>query len=277
MPALLTEHKRRVTSVFNLAALGYDRPAVQFFRLAGEHLVAFAGVERGHAVLDIATGTGAAAIPAARAVGPDGRVVGIDLASEMLVRARAKILREYLMNVELRVSDAETPPFAEGTFDVALAAASLYFLPDMGAALREWRRIVRRGGTVAFSAFGQSAFEPLSSMFADAIRGYGIPLPHPHPFAWQRLTDASLCAALLKDAGFTDVAVETRRLDVSLPDAAAWWEVICGSAFRGPVAELTREQRDQFRQEHLHEIAALATGDGIHLDVPILLAKGRKP
>jgi arsenite methyltransferase len=277
MQTMMTEHKRRVAGVFNLAALGYDRPAVRFFRLAGEQLVSFAGVTCGQRVLDLATGTGAAAIPSARTVGPDGRVVGIDLAGEMLALARANIRRAYLMNVALRIGDAEMPPFAEDTFDVALSAAGLFFLPDMGAALREWRRVVRRGGTVAFSSFGETAFAPLWSHFAEHLRHYGVPLPAPHPFAWQRLTDPALCVSLLNDADFTEVSVETRQVGYYLPNADAWWEVVWGSAFRGPVLQLTPEQRERFRREHLREVAALATADGIYLDVPILLARGRKP
>jgi hypothetical protein len=62
-----------------------------------------------------------------------------------------------------------------------------------------------------------------------------------------------------------------------LPNADAWWEVLWGSGFRGPVAQLTLERRERFRREHLQEIATLATADGIYLDVPILLARGRKP
>jgi len=276
MQTMMTEHKRRVAGVFNLAALGYDRPAVRFFQNAGEHLVAFAGVTCGQRVLDLATGTGAAAIPAARAAGPDGRVVGIDLAGEMLALARANIRRAYLMNVALRIGDAEMPPFADDTFDVALSAASLFFLPDMGAALREWRRVVRRGGTVAFSSFAETAFAPLWYRFTERLRSYDVLLPSP-PFSWQRLTDPALCANPLNGAGFIDISVETRQVGYHLPNADAWWEVVCGSAFRGPVVQLTPEQRERFRREHLQEIAALAAADGIYLDVPILLAKGRKP
>ena len=103
----LSEHKRRVAAVYNLAAPGYDKPAVRFFRLCAERLVEVAGVLHAQRVLDIATGTGVAALAAARAVGPTGQVVGVDIAADMLAQAQRKVDEAHLTNEDLARFKAE--------------------------------------------------------------------------------------------------------------------------------------------------------------------------
>jgi ubiquinone/menaquinone biosynthesis C-methylase UbiE len=64
----LNEHKRRVAAPYNLAAAGYDKPNVRFFHLVAQQLVDLVGLQPGQRVLDVATGTGATALCAARAL-----------------------------------------------------------------------------------------------------------------------------------------------------------------------------------------------------------------
>ena len=61
-----------------------------------------------------------------------------------------------------------------------------------------------------------------------------------------------------------------------LHDAGEWWDIVWNSGFRGPVSQLTPGQLAQFRQEHLAEVARLATTRGIWLDVPSIFAIGHK-
>ncbi|MFQ5899678.1 MAG: class I SAM-dependent methyltransferase [Candidatus Methylomirabilia bacterium] len=142
----LSEHKRRVAAVYNLAAAGYDKPAMHFFLRAATHLVQFAEIQSGQTILDAATGTGAAAIAAARVVGPTGRVVGVDIAKDMLEQARRNVAAAGLTNIELREGDAEYLPFEDHNFDTVICASSIFFLADMVAGLREWRRVAKSGG-----------------------------------------------------------------------------------------------------------------------------------
>ncbi len=186
----LTEHKRRVAGVYNLASSGYDRSPLRFFRLVASRLVELADVQRGHQILDVATGTGAAALAAALRVGRTGRVTGVDIAADMLAQARRNVAAADLSNVDLHEADAEALPFQDRTFDAVICASSIFFLPEMQAGPREWTRVAKPGGRVAFSAFGATAFQPQSDLFEVRIRGYGISLPpQKRPFGWQRLTD----------------------------------------------------------------------------------------
>src|SRR5581483_2247040 len=96
-------------------------------------LLRLGGVRRGRSVLDIGTGLGEPALPAARAVGPTGRVVGIDISAQMLHIARERA--GDLSNVEFLVADLEDIPLPPSTFDVALSRWSLMFAVDHVATL----------------------------------------------------------------------------------------------------------------------------------------------
>lgn len=107
---------------------------------------ALGAVRLGDAVLDLGCGAGFDACVAAMAVGPTGRVVGVDLSSEMLVVAERGRAVAGLPNVEFRQADVEVLPFSDATFDVALSNGVLNLIPDKPAALREVFRVLKPGG-----------------------------------------------------------------------------------------------------------------------------------
>lgn len=212
---------------------------MRFFPLCAARLVELVHIQPGQEVLDVGTGTGAAALPAAKLTGPGGRVVGVDIAQEMLAQARRKAAAEGLTSMELRVEDAERLSFSDNTFEVVLSASSIFFLPDMLAGLREWWRVAKPGGAVAIQGYGTSAFQPISDLFEARIRSYGVTFPLPrHPFSWQRLTDPQRYTDLLRKAGYEDVGAHTEQLGYYLHGVEEWWDVVWNSGFRGPVALL---------------------------------------
>ena len=278
MSSELSEHKRRVAATYNLASAGYDKEAVRFFPLCASRLVELIGLQPGQRVLDVATGTGAAAIAAARSIGPDGQVVGVDIATDMLGQARRKIEAAQLTNIELHEEDAEHLSYAEKSFDAVICAFGIFFLPEMLAGPREWKRVVKEAGVVAFSAFGESAFQPISDLFEARIRAYGVTFPVPrHPFSWQRLTSLEQCCSLLQDASLEQIEAHTEQLGYYLQTPQQWWEIVWNSGFRGPVSQLSLKQLEQFKLEHLAEVGQLATDQGIWLDVATLFVWGHKP
>ena len=105
-----------------------------------------AKLSRGDAALDVARGTGKLTAALAGAVGPAGRVVGVDLSSAMLVEARRAF--GELANVEFRIGDALALPVDEGSFDAATIAFGLRNLASFEDGFREMARVVRSGGRV---------------------------------------------------------------------------------------------------------------------------------
>ena len=140
-----------IIDVFDRVSGEYDSVGVDFFTPMAAALVRVAAPLPGERVLDLGCGRGAALLPAARAVGPAGRVVGIDLAPGMVSRTRAETAK--LPQVSVVVGDAQQPDFPAGSFDLITAAMVLFFLPDPPAALGAYRRLLRPGGRLAFSSF----------------------------------------------------------------------------------------------------------------------------
>jgi SAM-dependent methyltransferase len=113
----------------------------------GRALVDAVGVRIGERVLDIATGTGNAAISAALA---GGRVVGLDLTSSMFDAASQRA-SEAGVEIEWVEGDAEALPFAAGAFDVALSTFGIMFAPRHAVAAAEMVRVVRDGGRIGLA------------------------------------------------------------------------------------------------------------------------------
>jgi SAM-dependent methyltransferase len=128
-------------------------------------LVDLAGLVPGRRVLDVACGTGIVARTAADRLKGAGAVVGVDVNEAMLTVARG-----IRSDIEWRHGDVAKLPFADGSFDVALCQMALMFFPDRVGALREMRRVVTPGGTVAIVVPGrlesQPAYGPLVEIAA---------------------------------------------------------------------------------------------------------------
>jgi SAM-dependent methyltransferase len=105
-------------------------------------------------VLDVACGTGVAAITAARA---GARVAGLDLTPQLLERARENA-RLAQVDVEWREGDAEELPFADETFDVVISQFGHMFAPRPDVTVAEMLRVLKPGGRIAFSTWPPELF-----------------------------------------------------------------------------------------------------------------------
>jgi len=272
-----SEHKQKVAAGFNLASVGYDRQAVRFLALTARRLVEIAAVGNQETVLDVATGTGHSAIALSTLVGAEGQVIGIDIAPDMLEVARANIAKASLDNIALQLGDAENLSFKDESFDNVICASGIFFLPDMLAGLKEWRRVVKPGGIVSFSSFGETAFNPMRERYANRIQNnYGVVLPTSRGF--QRLNTVQKCQDLMQEAGFDLEGIEiyTEQLGYYLQNKNDWWDIVWHTGFRHSVSQIAPERLEQFKTEHLAEVGELTTDKGIWLDVPVIFALARK-
>ncbi|HXA56317.1 MAG TPA: class I SAM-dependent methyltransferase [Candidatus Acidoferrum sp.] len=123
-------------------------------------LVKFAGISSGQRVLDVACGTGVAAIPAARL---GAKVTALDLTPELLERARASADLAGVQ-VEFQEGDVEKLPYADASFDVVISQFGHIFAPRPEVALSEMLRVLKPGGTIAFNTWPPQLF--IGQMFA---------------------------------------------------------------------------------------------------------------
>jgi SAM-dependent methyltransferase len=167
----LEEMKQRT----RLAWAAGDYPAIAQRQLwpVGERIVARAGVVPGEDVLDVACGTGNAAIRAAQA---GGRVVGVDLTPELFVAGRT-LAADAGVTVEWLEGDAEDLPVDDETFDVVVSVFGCMFAPRHQVAADELARALKPGGRLCVSAWTP---EGVMGTFFRTLGGY---LPPPPPFA----------------------------------------------------------------------------------------------
>ncbi len=104
------------------------------------------GLQPGEQVLDLGSGGGMDSVLAGRAVRPGGSVVGLDIAEEMIGKARRLAAAVGADHVRFQHAPAEAMPFADGTFDVAFANGFLNLCPDKPTVARELWRVLRPGG-----------------------------------------------------------------------------------------------------------------------------------
>lgn len=267
------EHTRRIAALFDQLAEGYDGPALRYFSFAADELVARLAPAPGDKLLDIAAGTGAATLAAAQAVGPSGRVIAIDLSEGMLGRLERKLRQFGIGNVDVHVMNGARLDFRRDYFQHVICGFALFLMPDMVAALSEWRRVLRPGGQLVFSSFGAQAFEPMKSLFfkrLGSLLGRTVQPP-------SRLASPQDCRDLLESAGFCDVRVEPARIGYRLKDAAEWWEIVWFTPLRSFLRDLGTERFEEFRAAHLAEVEAAAGPEGLRLEVEPVYAAGRKP
>jgi ubiquinone/menaquinone biosynthesis C-methylase UbiE len=266
----------RVVAEFNAMADTFDTR--HFLRISAHRLVDRMTLPVGAQVLDVATGTGWAALAAAQRVGPTGTVVGIDLAPALLERARQKAAAAGLTQVAFQTGDAARLDCADQRFDVVLCATALFFVPDMLAALREWARVLRPGGQVGFSAWGPTYRQPLQGLWDARLQQYGVarPASAPDSAGNRRLADLATCRQLLHEVGFEPIDVEREHVAYAFRTAEEWWAEMSTSRSGLAVLQLAPAQRAQFQAAHLTEVAALATAHGIEVDVAINITRGWK-
>lgn len=152
-------------------ALG-DYPAVasEIIPDLGALLVQACDVAPGHRVLDVAAGSGNAAIPAAAA---GAHVVACDLTPEMFEAGREAAARQGV-DVDWREADAESLPFADAEFDVVLSCVGVMFAPHHQAAADELVRVCRPGGTIGLISWTPEGF--VGEMLA-TMKPYAAPPP----------------------------------------------------------------------------------------------------
>jgi len=168
----------------------------------------------GDTVLELAAGPGDTGLLAAELVAPTGRVLLTDVAEGMVAAARRRAEALGLRNVEARVMQAEWLDLPTASVDGVLCRYGYMLLVDPSAALRETRRVLRRGGRVALAAWAAPEDNPWMTGIFGPVAELGLAEPpdpeEPGPFTFAA---PGRIEELLDEAGFEDVAVE--QLDLT--------------------------------------------------------------
>lgn len=205
-------------------------------------------LDAGEAVLDIGPGSGASLARYSASVGPEGRVVGVDIARPFAERARGRT------GVEVVVADAGARVVDPAAFDAVASQFGLTFFDDPVAGFTTVGRNLREAGRIVFAAWGPRAQNPLfvvPGQVAAEVLGPTEPVDPdaPGPFGLQ---NASRAVALLADAGFAEV--RAAPVGLSLPSGLSAGELAAVQTDIGPAASRMRDA--EIGEDRIAEIVA---------------------
>jgi ubiquinone/menaquinone biosynthesis C-methylase UbiE len=259
---------------YDAGAASYDLLSGRWSRLYVPTLLAEASLDIGHRVLDVATGTGEAAMLAAARLGTTGRVVGIDISPPMLRVAASKLTNQP---VSLLLMNGETLAFRDRTFDAVICQLGLMFLPDPATALDEWTRVLRRGGRLAVCVWGAPERVPLFGILMDELSRY-FPderalLYQPSAYADENVLERLLAGAALKAIRVTR---ETRAHRFKSFDEY-WQPFEAGGGRHGQLfVRLPAAARQTVRDEVRKRMAPFFAQGELEIRADVLFASGQR-
>jgi O-methyltransferase/aklanonic acid methyltransferase len=272
MPELTVATKQDIEQAFDDSAATYDRVGPAIYEPFAQRLVAWLPPKPGATMLDVATGAGAVLLSAARLLGSQSHITGIDLSDGLLRQAEALTRAQGLKNIELRKMDAEHLEFQDGAFDFVTCAFSLYFFPNMEAALHEMHRVCRPGGWLGLTVFDRTP-PPFDPLFPTAIQQFAtyqgrvwMP-PHGMAFAPDELE------GFLKRHGWQSIETRSEKVTFIYTSEDDIWAFL---PLQFALMDAGQGTRAQFKEEFIAKLGPLFHQDGLHVSAAVAYAKGQR-
>ena len=254
-------------------ARAYERYVGRWSRLFVPAILQAAQIKPGDRVLDVATGSGEAAVLAVPAVGESGLVVGADIAPAMLRPARSRLTVPAFQPV---VADGQVLPFPDGIFDAVICQLGLQFFPDPGQGLAEFRRVLRKGGWAAACVVSAPERAPMWGVLADAVSRY-LPGQRDQLHLSFALADPEKLERIFVSAGFQAVRVQREIREDETDSFADYWDPIEAGTGQLPQAYLALPEpsRRAVRRDVQTRLAEFESQGRLVMSVEMLIAAGQ--
>jgi ubiquinone/menaquinone biosynthesis C-methylase UbiE len=272
-PAKFKEQER---AGFNLVANHYEEATEAIRKPVVTRMLELADLQPGLSLLDVATGPGSLAREAARKLG-SGQVLGVDIAEDALEVARQRAASEGLDFVSFQVEDAENLSLPDNSFDRALCSLGLMHFPHPEKALAEIRRVLKPGGRLVASVWGEAQEAPLIQVALQTL-ARNFPPPKVERPSMFRFGQPAILEQLVSEAGFAQVKTEKVLVKAESDSPAVYWRRFLNTA--GITAVALSKQPPEV-QTHLEkdvekDLAPYRRGDRYDLTSAIMLVTGVK-
>ena len=234
--------------------------------------IAAAQVAPGDRILDVSTGTGEAALAAIKAVGASGLVIGVDIASAMLMCARERLTDPSFWPV---AGDGQALPFKDASFDAVVCQLGLQFFPDPTRGLAEFRRVLAPAPASGY-ALSRRQIRLRCGEFLLRNWGGGSRQRAVLNLSFS-LADQNRLLALFAAAGFRDIVIERVERHDTVESFDAYWEPIEGGVGSIPQMYLTLSEADRrgVREEVKARLSCFEVDGKLVLSVEMLIGRGR--
>src|SRR5579862_5616245 len=218
-------------------------------------LVEDAAIRPGQTVLDVATGPGDPALSVAPTLGPDGKIVGIDLIPGMIAAARRAATSRGCANAEFETGSADRLPLPDSTFDAAISRFGIMFFPSPVDAVREMLRVLKPQAKLALAVWDSSQANPFFHAFGRVLERY-VEVPPREPDAPDafRFAAPGKLLQVFHDAGAAHTSERLLQFTIHAPiSAEEYWTVRTemSESFREKLAALPAAQLAELRRECL--------------------------
>ena len=256
--------QEQTRTAWNEIARGFDQYVTGPGMPIAEDGLRRAGITSGMRVLDVASGSGAVSIPAARL---GAQVTAVDISPNMIKQLEARARAEGLSSLEAQVMDGHALQFEDDSFDIAASQFGVMLFPDLPRALSEMTRVTKPGGHVLMISYVEPQNIGFLRHFIGAMQaavpGFtGLPSdPPPHEF---QVSNPEVLSQRMAEAGLRDVRVERGAEDLEIHSGKELWDWVTNSNPIGRmlVADLTDEQRAGVVRSLDDQMQKLSGGDG---------------
>ncbi len=245
----------------------------EWYAPATELMLDLARLQAGDRVLDIAAGDCDQSMAAARRVGPEGYLLAVDVAEEML-EIGARVARDAgLENIDTQVMDGTNLELPDSSFDVVICRFALMFFPDPVSALRGINRVLHDGGRVSVVIYAVDG-DPEWSEAASVVRSQ-VGLPD-RPTAAEDLGEPDVLQRTLEEGGFREVETHLLSLPIHLTSAAEYVRYLRSTSLNlsDLVSQLSQDEQKGVWDEVQNALSVYEGTDGFASTHKVVVGAG---
>lgn len=245
-----------------------------------QRMLDLADISDGNWVLDIASGTGEPAIPAAQLVGESGCVIGTDLVDEMLLVARDKAKAQNVRNVEFQKVDGKSLNFDAASFDAVTSRWGLIFMPEPQTSLQQMHHVLKDCGRLVVACWAEPERNPFfTHAMTILMKHMNVPKLPPKAPGVFAFADRNYLEDTLHRSGFQSVEIEELSFNmIKARDGEEYWEIM--KELAGPIVQLTKQMDqatyDAFSEEVITSADAFKQDDKLSMIGTTWIARATK-
>ncbi|MGE0623187.1 MAG: class I SAM-dependent methyltransferase [Pseudomonadales bacterium] len=251
-----------VAGLYDRASPIYDQVGSRQFSRFGNRLVELMGIQPRASVLDVGVGRGANLFPAAKRVGPKGRVVGIDISQGMLNEVDVAIRNMALTQASVKQMDGAALDFADETFDHLLCGYTIFWFNDLSQALKGFHRVLRTDGSLGISMFGGG--DPRWAWYEELLRQYGDKYVKFTSLGGNDVNGKpEVLREALRNSGFYDERILIESFEIVQTSPEGWWEEKWAHGSRAALEQMPPDIRDRFKTDAMAKLKEMEE-DGVY-------------